>query len=68
MTTINITTVQVGPYDLFGPYPGTIIPLQSTLGNLSASDKSTIQAGRLAGFSPVMVINLDTLIASIEMR
>jgi hypothetical protein len=68
MTTINITTVQVGPYDLLGSYPTVAAPLGCTLGNLSPEMKATVAAGRLAGYSPVLVFNIDTNAVAIEMR
>lgn len=68
METIQITTGQVGAYDLFGCYPVVAVPLGCTLGNLSPEMKASVAAGRLAGYSPVLVFNIDTNAVTIEMR
>jgi hypothetical protein len=68
MDTAQITTVQVGTYNLGGCYPGIINSLRCTIGNLSPDMKATIAAGRLAGYSPILVFNIDTNAVTIEMR
>ena len=68
METVQITTVQVGAYDLGGCYPGVINSLKCTVGNLSPDMQATIAAGRLAGYAPVLVYNLDTNAVTVEMR